>query len=315
MTQPRAVRVELPHDDLRIRFAADETIVFASSSGHCNLDCTYCVVHPVVKHQPSLTYEDLRFIIDRVGGKLFFIFSGAGDFFAGYRPRDRLLARLLEHDNVRVALDVNGVAVHCIDVLSTEQLAKIAQVNLTFHYRQLEKHRALDVWRRNAELLLNRCLDSDLFITYILSPSERCTWSEGMEWYGRHIYGPLGKPVVLINDVDRPFAAEDEAALAELRARYGQLICDVRRGDFASVLSSFDKVLCPAGQSYFRVWNDGRIESCPNVETLRDAGNAKQRAMRLRSEPFECRDVRHCDCYHIASAGRMTFLIDELRMG
>ena len=86
---------------MRIRFASDETIVFASSSGHCNLDCSYCVASPVVKLQPSLTYEDLLFLKERVGGKVFFIFSGRGDFFTGYKKSDRLLARLLDHEDWR----------------------------------------------------------------------------------------------------------------------------------------------------------------------------------------------------------------------
>jgi hypothetical protein len=73
------------------------------------------------------------------------------------------------------------------------------------------------------------------------------------------------------------------------------------------VLKEFDHVSCPAGQTYFRVWNDGSIEGCPNVEGLRHSGNVKQRVFQRRSEPFTCTDVRYCDCYHIASAGKMVY--------
>ena len=72
----RTVTVELPKDEMQIRFAPDETIYFVSSSGHCNLDCSYCVIQPVVKHQPSLNYDDLAFVLERTPGKVFFIFSG-----------------------------------------------------------------------------------------------------------------------------------------------------------------------------------------------------------------------------------------------
>ena len=71
----RTVTVELPKDEMQIRFAPDETIYFVSSSGHCNLDCSYCVIQPVVKHQPSLNYDDLAFVLERTPGKVFFIFS------------------------------------------------------------------------------------------------------------------------------------------------------------------------------------------------------------------------------------------------
>jgi MoaA/NifB/PqqE/SkfB family radical SAM enzyme len=307
MTAIADVLVELPEDEMRIKFASDETIVFASSSGHCNLDCSYCIISPVVKLQPSLTYDDLAFLHESIGGKVFFIFSGKGDFFAGYRKDERLLARLLDRDGVGVALDVNGVVIHCFESLTTAQLAKIRHINLTFHYRQLVDHKALKVWRQNALTMLRKADGEDFFLNFILSPPESGIWEEALAWYEQNVYAESGKRLILINDVNLPLTEAEERLIARLHERFGDMIQSVRRGNFESVLKEFDHVSCPAGQTYFRVWNDGAIEGCPNVEGLRHAGNAKQRVFQRRSEPFTCSDVRYCDCYHIASAEKLVY--------
>ena len=292
---------------MRIKFAPDETIVFASSSGHCNLDCSYCIVNPIVKHNPSLTYEDLRFVHESIGKKTFFIFSGKGDFFAGYRKSDQLLSKLLEHDDIGVALDVNGIVIHCFDSLNPSQLAKIRHINLTYHYRQLVDHKAREVWKRNALTMLHKADSEDFFINIVLSPPESHLWEEALEWYQTNIYAEYPKKIILINDVNYALGAAEEQIIARLEDRFGDVIRSVRRGNFESVLKEFDHVTCPAGQSYFRVWNDGKIESCPNVDELKNAGNAKDRTFFPQTAPFTCTDVRHCDCYHIASAGKMVF--------
>ena len=301
------VLVELPEDEMRIKFAPDETIVFVSSSGHCNLDCSYCIVSPVVKHNPSLTYEDLRFVHESIGGKAFFIFSGKGDFFAGYPKSERLLARLLDHDDIGVALDVNGVVIHCFDSLTASQLAKIRHINLTFHYRQLLAHKALKVWKQNALTMLRKADSEDFFVNIILSPPESALWEEALAWYQENVFAQYRKQIILINDVNLPLTSADEQVVARLYERFGPLIRSTRRGNFEAVLKEFDHVSCPAGQSYFRVWNDGKIEACPNIDELRNAGNAKDRTFFPRSEPYSCSSVRFCDCYHIASAGKMVF--------
>jgi MoaA/NifB/PqqE/SkfB family radical SAM enzyme len=301
------VSIVLPEDEMQIKFAPDETIVFASSSGHCNLDCTYCIISPVVKLQPSLTYEDLCFLHERIGGKVFFIFSGKGDFFAGYPKSERLLARLLERDDIGVALDINGVVIHCFDSLGPAQLRKIRHINLTFHYQQLKGHKALRVWRQNALTMLRKADSEDFFLNFILSPPESGIWEEALAWFEQNIHADYPKKLILINDVNLPLTAVEERLIARLHERFGHVIQSVRRGNFESVLKEFDHVSCPAGQTYFRVWNDGRIEGCPNVDGLKHAGNAKERVFLPRSEAYICNDVRHCDCYHIASAGKMVF--------
>ena len=52
-----------------------ELIYFVSSAGRCNIDCRYCIVEPEGRREPSLTFEDLRFLYDHFGRKAFFMFS------------------------------------------------------------------------------------------------------------------------------------------------------------------------------------------------------------------------------------------------
>lgn len=311
MSGLREVSLQLPDDEMRIRFRSDETVVFASSSGHCNLDCAYCVASPVVKHQSSLTYDDLMFVADKVAGRVFFIFSGRGDFFAGYRKSDRLLERLLEHEQIAVALDINGVVIHCFPDLPAAKLARVRHVNLTMHYRELRQHKALGLWKANAIAMLSRHDSPDFFVNFILSSDERELWQEALDWYRHEVFGATGKPLVLINDVISGLSDTDHAELRRVSQRFDGMLQSVRIGNFETLLSAFDSVSCAAGVSYFRVWNDGTIDACPNRADMRNVGNAKQRTMTIARAPVPCSNAIHCDCYHVASAGKLRFYRGE----
>jgi hypothetical protein len=296
---PRRIRALDLHTDC-------EYVFFVSSSGHCSLDCTYCIVNPVVKHQPTLDYEDFAFLLGQVRGGAFLILSGKGDFFAGYKKHERLLERLLAHD-VEIALDINGVMIHEFPDLDEGRLRKIRAVNLTMHYTQLLARKALAAWARNARTLIER-LGGERFLSgFILSPAERTFWREGIEFYEREVFALTGQPLVLIKDVNRPFTASQEAEAGALAQRYGHVIEEVHQEDFAQRFARFEQVSCPAGSRYFRVWNDGRVEGCPYVGALADCGNLKARVFKPRSGPFRCGQARYCDCNNIALAGKMVF--------
>lgn len=281
-------------------------VVFASSSGHCSLDCAYCIASPVVKHQPTLNYEDFAFLFEQLQGSVFLILSGKGDFFAGYRKSDRLLERLLEHD-VEVALDINGVMLHELPELPPAALAKIRHVNLTLHYSALVAKRALKAWQRNALTLAQLFGGPRLLVGFILTPDERPLWHEAIEFYRQTVFEPTGQPLVLIQDV-RLAAQEEVTRAAEgLANEYAFMIEEVHHEDFTARFSGYAEVLCPAGSGYFRVWNDGRVVGCPYIDALQDCGNLKDRRFSPRQGLFTCREARYCDCNDIALAGKMVF--------
>lgn len=281
------------------------TIVFCSSSGHCQLDCSYCIVNPVIKRNPSLTYEDLDFFIRAVGTSVFFIFSGKGDFFAGYSKKERLLGHLLERD-VEVALDVNGLLLHEYPELPDAARRKVRHVNLTMHYAQLRRKNARELWAGNARTLVG-LHEGLLNLNTILSPLERGTWEESLTFFEREVFGPTGRKLVLVTDCDRPFSEDERAEHDRLRERYAPMIESSYSADFAGAFAGREAVLCPAGQSYFRVWNDGRVEGCPWVGELGGLGNLKERRFEPRPAPFRCTTARFCDCYDILQLGRMGF--------
>lgn len=281
------------------------TVVFCSSSGHCQLDCSYCIVNPVIKRNPSLTYEDLEYFLHAVGTSVFFIFSGKGDFFAGYSKKDRLLGRLLERD-VEVALDVNGLLLHEYPELPGAARRKVRLVNLTMHYEQLRRKKAGELWAENARTLVG-LHEGLLNLNTILSPLERGTWEESLVFFEREIFGPTGQKLMLVSDCDRAFSEEERAEHDRLRERFAPMIEGTYAQDFAGAFTGRGAVLCPAGHSYFRIWNDGRVEGCPWVGELGDLGNLKERRFSPRPAPFRCTTPRFCDCYDILQLGRMGF--------
>lgn len=282
-----------------------EVVAFCSSSGHCQLDCDYCIVHPVIKRNPSLTYEDLRFFLDEVGGSAFLIFSGKGDFFAGYAKRDRLLEKLLDHD-VEVALDVNGVLLNEYPELSEEKLAKVRAINLTMHWRQIRDKRVEDLWAENARTILARHR-GEMILGTILSPLVADSWEESIAFYEREVFAPTGQKLWMIQDCERPYTPEEKERYDALVARYEHLVERTHRDDFRAPFDGHEFVLCPAGANYFRIWNDGRVEGCPYVSERGDAGNLKERRLRRHETFFRCNTPRYCDCYDIAQLGKMRF--------
>lgn len=285
---------------------------FIASSGHCSLDCSYCVASPVVKHQPSLNGNDIDFLLDTVGKPSFLVFSGRGDFFAGYRKNERLLERILCRD-VEIALDVNGVMIHEFADLDAKLLSKIRIFNLTFHYSQLLHKGALSVWARNANLIIERMMpllghDSSAFIVdMIVTPGEQHLWDEALAFYQQEVWSKTGKQLLLQKDIFSEFSPEITDKLTLLAANYPNVIESIHQEDFQSRFSDFEYVDCPAGSRYFRIWNDGLVQGCSIVSEIQNLGNLKERRFNPLDRTIQCSDARHCDCNAIAQLGWMEF--------
>lgn len=282
-----------------------DVVVFCSSSGHCQLDCDYCVVHPVIKRNPSIDYADLRYFLDTVGKRTFFIFSGKGDFFAGYSKKDALLARLLE-DDVEVALDINGVLLQEYPDLSESALAKIRAINLTMHYRQIKEKGVQDRWVENALTILRRHR-GELLLGTILSPLGTELWEEALEFYEKRVFQQTGQAIWMIEDCEKAYTPEQASLYDRLRERFAPMIARAHHQDFAAAFVGHEYVLCPAGRDYFRIWNDGRIQGCPYVGELEDLGNVKERRFVPRESHFRCGTARFCDCFDIEMLGKMKY--------
>lgn len=280
-----------------------EVIFFVSSSGHCTLDCPYCIIDPIAKQEPSLDRRDIDFLLKTFAKKAFLAFSGKGDFFAGYRKSERLLASILDQD-VEVALDINGVMIHEFPELYTSQLNKIRSLNLTMHYQQLKEKHLLPLWSRNARVLIDK-KGRDMLLDTIVSPMLMDLWEESLRFYEKEIFSKTGKRVVLVKDINRPFDAPAEARLAALKERFSDSVKGIHQEDFAAVFAGWDHVWCPAGKSYFRIWNNGDVQGCPNMYDLSRCGNVKERRITIRERPFFCSHMIYCDCNVIEGLGKM----------
>ena len=235
-------------------------------------------------------------------------FSGKGDFFAGYKKKERLLDKLLERD-VQIGLDVNGVMIHEFPELPEEKLDKIKAMNLTLHYEALKVKNSLKVWIKNSLTLIDRVNNrgTEMLLGTILSPLVSNYWEEMLSFYRNEIFSKTEKKIVLIRDIHREFSAEEEEKLNDLEDRYEYLIERVHQEDFSKEFSKYKNILCPAGMTYFRVWNDGKLEACPYIPEIRDAGNVKNRDIQIRNSHFRCNQAKYCDCNVIARLGKMGY--------
>jgi MoaA/NifB/PqqE/SkfB family radical SAM enzyme len=280
-----------------------EVLFFVSSSGHCTLDCPYCIIDPIAKHELSLEYGDIDFLLETFQRKAFLAFSGKGDFFAGHRKSDKLLAAVLDRE-VEVALDINGVFIHEFPELSPHQLEKIRFMNLTMHYQQLREKNLLRVWSENARILVEKKGEQMLLGT-IVSPLLMDSWEEALLFYEREIFNRTGKKLVLVKDINRTFSETEESVLIALKDRFSGSVERLHEEDFAKTFEGCSRVFCPAGSTYFRIWNNGDIQGCPNIPELAHCGNVKERKIVVREAPFCCSQMVYCDCNIIEGLGKM----------
>lgn len=297
----------MDNEDLQyMRLKTDcEAVFFVSSSGHCTFDCEYCIVNPIAKKQASLTYEDLTFLLAQFNCKAFLIFSGKGDFFAGYSRSQRLLDNILQH-NVEIALDINGAVIQEFPQLSADKLNKIRYINLTMHYNEIKRKNLFSTWASNAQILIEKKSES-LLLGYIMSPKLSHEWAEALTFHEAEIFAKTGKGIVMVRDVEQAFTAEQEQLFNELRQKHADAVAGVHNNDFAKIFEHNPHVLCPAGHRYFRIWNDGSVQACPYLPELNQSGNLKQRHIDIHSQAFACSTPEFCDCHVIEGLGKMAY--------
>ncbi|MEK7989448.1 MAG: hypothetical protein VSS52_000445 [Thiotrichaceae bacterium] len=297
----------MDNEDLQyMRLKTDcEAVFFVSSSGHCTFDCEYCIVNPIAKKEQSLDYEDIAFLLEQFDCKSFLIFSGKGDFFAGYSRSQRLLERVLEH-NVEIALDINGSVIQEFPQLSQDKLDKIRYINLTMHYNEIKRKNLFSTWAKNALTLIDK-KPAEILLGYIMSPKLSHEWAEALAFFQAEIFAKTGKGIVMVRDVVQAFTPEQEQLFEELHQKYSESISGTHNNDFAKIFEHNPNVLCPAGHRYFRVWNDGSVQACPYLPELNQSGNLKQRKIQINPQPFACSTPEFCDCHVIEGLGKMAY--------
>jgi len=280
-----------------------DNLFFMSSSGHCGLTCPYCLIKPVAKNEPSLNRDDFQFLFENFKNQTNgFIFSGKGDFFASYQRKDQLFRYILEHD-VEVMLDINGQFLQECRDLPREYFGKIKEINITMHYHQLKEKTILNDWEKNVKFLYEANPEI-IKINTIMSPPLQHLWEEALLFYGEHVFPDTGIKLLLISDVHMTstgtFPEESNGQLKILLQRFPFSYVlgepEVMNPDFDEQLIDGKSMKCPAGQKYFRVWNDGTVQGCMPNERLSFLGNLKNREISINTKPTVCSNTHHCDC-------------------
>ena len=121
-------------------------------------------------------------------------------------------------------------------------------------------------------------------------------WDEAIEFYEKSIFEEVKIKINLIKDVNVVFKDHEEKRLQELQKRFSHILEDVINVDNTMLFKQVEEVLCPAGQRYFRIWNDGTIQGCPYHEKISLMGNLKKRDISINNSPIKCSAPKYCDC-------------------
>lgn len=277
-----------------------------NSSGRCNLTCPYCFT-TMAKNGVSITRDDFAYLFDFFGEDIYMILTGAGDFFFGYSPRERLLEYILEHD-VQVYLDINNVTIREFKDIPSANLEKIETIDISLHYSELQRRHLLDVWMKNLVTILKKYPKDSFIVKSILALDEVPLWNEIVQFYTQTVFRMTGKKMVLhCDEFDGRFGNPD---IIRALDKFGQSCRDVadvvrvqpsslaRPGPCASKAAEPECILCPAGSRYFLIQNHGAILPCKEIwqQDRIELGNIKTRDVRPLSRPINCPGISNPNC-------------------
>ncbi len=279
-------------------------VFYVNTTGVCSLACSYCFTNEAKQHS-SLDRSDFDFLFSYYGENIYFVFTGVGDFFAGYKKSDELLRHVLSHD-VQVYLDFNGVLIHELPDLDATQRDRLGRLDISYHYAAMKKRGTLDRWLENIVRISKRFQPEKYDIKAIVALAEMDLWSEMLLFYKKFAHPFTRAPLRLVLDQYDPLL-RDEQVRAEvtrvLAAVPGPFLLpagmennfriqtnDYYRGEEASA--------CLAGQRYFKVDCLGHILPCTEIwsRTHCFLGGLKQRRAGYLEEGPACRQINYAAC-------------------
>lgn len=288
----------------RYLFKDDRKILFAVSSGVCNLRCSYCTTNRPTGN-PSLTKDDFSFIFDKFGENIYFILSGLGDFFVSYPKEQRLLHFLLQH-NVNLFLCINGVEIGELAEHDLEGREKIRGLEVSFHYAAMKERKFLTGWLSNITTLQKE--GYNFFVKMVFSMDEENIWEEAIDFYKKEIYAITRQRLSITADFLSPKKTALAAAVECIQNKYPDYIMrrEPERTTVKQPLSA-----CPAGSRYFRVLFNGDIVPCEAFQhfTSFRLGNTKKKEVVAFTRDVLCDISDYCDCGY--SSSKLCGLNDE----
>lgn len=292
-------------------FKDSRKVLRVNSSGICNLDCPYCFTGQSKKNT-AMTRQETDFLFEILGENILFIFTGVGDFFAGYQNKDRFLEHILSR-NAEVFLDANGVLLHEFDELSKESINKIRFFDVSYHYSTMKNKQLLGKWAENMETVAKKMSSSRYMIKSIFAYAEMEKWKEMLDFHLTHVYVKTGKKLTIVLDefdtrMQNPIVLKVVNTLVKLYAEsvhVREYAPTAKKGQthfqMATSLSDKEPCLCPAGSRYFKIDVDGNILPCDLTggflsEKKVVLGNTKLRRLRYINTPHRCSQVQGPCC-------------------
>lgn len=292
-------------------FKSEFKTVRVNSSGVCNLNCSYCFTNSS-KKKLAMTNKEVDFLFRVLGEKIFFIFTGVGDFFAGYAKQQRFLQNVLEKDS-RVLLDSNGVVLHEFPELTDEQMNRIIFYDVSCHYSTMKRQNVLEKWAENAEIIASRMHKSRYIFKAIFALPEMELWPEILKFYSEQVYPKTGQPLnITLDEFDERM--QSPAVLKTVNSMIRLFPDSVRQRNYqpagkegqtryqvATSLDTKKREWCAAGSLYFKIDVQGDIMPCDKTggflaKNKLVLGNTKQEKLFYVDALFGCPEVNGPCC-------------------
>ena len=292
-------------------FIEERKVLRVNSSGRCNLNCPYCFTNGGKKNS-AMTNDDADFLFERLGENIFFIFTGVGDFFAGYHKEQRFLENILKHKS-EVFLDANGVSLNEFQELTDEQIKKILFFDVSYHYSTMKKSGHLHTWAQNAQIVAHRMEANRYIFKTIFAFPEIQIWKEILDFYTQYVFHKTLKPLdITLDEFDSRMQSEQVIAfINQLIKNYPDSVCQKRfhrtagnystHYEMATSLGHNKNSQCPSGSLYFKIDVDGNIMPCDKVggylaNQRLVLGNTKNRQLYFIQNIFNCPRVQGPCC-------------------
>lgn len=283
-------------------------VAYVNSTGICNLDCPYCFTNNS-KKPVSLANEDMDYLFEVFGENFLLCFSGQGDFFAGYKKKDRFLENLLKRD-VKIYLDFNGVLVHELFEMDPALLEKVHNFDVSFHYETMKTKGFLEQWTDNTIKLSQVVPASRWAVKTIVTMSTLYSLHEKLDFYASRVFPETGKPLKIVLDdfdnsvysspvvklVNSAIGRFPDAVIQQTFSPRAQCAETTEQG-FRKA-SSKDSLWCPAGSLFFKIQLDGTVVPCNKLfnEHKVRVGNLKEKQMGFMTSLVSCSKLKGPGC-------------------
>jgi MoaA/NifB/PqqE/SkfB family radical SAM enzyme len=286
-------------------FKADRKQFTVNVAGKCNLKCGYCYIKQRVP--VHIDKSDFKFIFDKFGENIHFVFGGIGDFFCGYAKEDRLLEYILSRD-VTIFFDINGVWLHELPEIPDSDLKKILFIDISYHYSAMKRAGLIRDWIKSVRTIARLFPEERYVVKMILSLKDMDFWDEAISVFNKMVY-PYTKQKLLIH-LD---AYDEQMRQADIYKRVISILKNFKNIVVPGTLEIVNSAAagyfgcgqreCPGGNRIMKIENTGQVKVCNHTWSrgMFDLGNIKKRDVHVLNGNIMCPGIHNASCFLNAS--------------